>query len=149
MRTKIQRTVTAQQFFKQLSAETMHLVDDFYAEESVVKDPVVELNGREAVKNYYNNMYKQVDYCRFEFSDEIVAENTTTLVWTMFLKAPKLNGGQEIVVDGVSVIKFHAEHGQAIYHRDYFDMGAFVYEGLPLVGGIIRFAKKKMSEHSN
>lgn len=148
MKTTMKRTVTARQFFKQLSAQTMHLVDDFYAVDTVFKDPVVDLHGREALKKYYANMYAQVDYCKFEFGDEIVADTNTTLVWTMYLKAPKLNRGKEIIVDGVSVIKFDGEHGQAVYHRDYFDMGAFVYEGLPLVGGVIRFAKKKMSEHS-
>ncbi len=139
--------LSSREFFQQLSAKTMHLVDDFYSEGCRFQDPIVDIRGRMNVKNYYANMYKNVESIDFIIHDEIVEDNKTTLVWRMDLTAKKLNGGKPIQVEGVSVIHFNHEDGKAIYHRDYFDMGAFVYEGLPLVGGIIRYAKKKMASH--
>jgi len=34
-----------------------------------------------------------------------------------------------------------------IYHRDYFDMGAFVYENIPVLGSVVRYTKKRLSKH--
>ena len=55
-----------------------------------------------------------------------------------------LNAGKPIAVDGVSVIKVGGMQGKVIYHRDYFDMGAFIYEHIPLLGNVIKGIKAKM-----
>lgn len=94
------------------------------------------------MKKYYKNMYQNVKYLRFDFSEFHVSGDTVIGVWKMTLKTDKLKGGEEIVVDGNSVIKFDQD-GKAVYHRDYFDMGAFVYENIPVVGYVIRNIKSR------
>ncbi len=63
----------------------------------------------------------------------------------MYLKAPSLNSGREITVDGVSLITFRGAEGKVISHRDYFDMGEFIYERVPILSSVIGFIKNKMS----
>ncbi|MCA9400021.1 MAG: nuclear transport factor 2 family protein [Candidatus Omnitrophica bacterium] len=136
-------------FFVELNKDTMHLVDAFYDESIVFQDPLISLNGRQAMRQYYERMYKNVEYIHFDITDEIFleGEGKATLVWRMTLIAKHFNGNKPLKLDGVSVIHFGGKDGKAVYHRDYFDMGAFVYESVPLLGSIIRFIKKKMRTH--
>ncbi len=139
--------ISAKSFFEALNKDTMHLVDDFYDEHVHFSDPMVDLNNRQQVKDYYLNLYKNVQSISWSFSAEINDGMDCALVWKMTLIAKALNSGNPVIVDGVSVIKFGGKEGKAIYHRDYFDMGAFVYEGVPVLGGLIRFVKAKMASH--
>jgi hypothetical protein len=66
----------------------------------------------------------------------------------MYLKTPSFNSGKELTVDGVSLITFGGKHGKAIDHRDYFDMGEFIYERVPLLGSAVRLLKNKMGSKS-
>ena len=138
--------LTTKEFFQKLNKETMHLVDEFYDQDILFRDPLVEIKNRRDMKSYYEKLYGNVETIAWEFADEIREGNHSTLVWKMILTAKNLNGNKPIYLDGVSVITFGAKEGKAIYHRDYFDMGAFVYEGIPLLGTVIRYIKKKMHE---
>ncbi len=138
----------AKAFFEFLNKETMHLVDEFYDENVHFCDPMVDLKNRQQAKQYYVNLYQNVQSISWSFSAEINQGMDCALVWKMTLIAKALNGGKPVIVEGVSVIKFGGKEGKAIYHRDYFDMGAFVYEGLPVLGGLVRFVKAKMASHS-
>jgi ketosteroid isomerase-like protein len=129
-------------FFEKLTMENMGLVDEFYDSNIHFVDPVGELKGSVKMKKYYENMYQNVKYLRFDFSEFHVSGDTVIGIWKMTLKTDKLNGGEDIVVDGNSVIKF-GQDGKAVYHRDYFDMGAFVYENIPVVGYVIRNIKSR------
>ena len=53
----------------------------------------------------------------------------------------KVGGGEPIILDGVSVFKY--EEGKAVYQRDYFDLGAMIYEKVPVLGSVVRWIKKR------
>jgi hypothetical protein len=130
-------------FFDHLSKDNMKLVDEFYHPQVEFIDPVGEMKGSDKIKLYYTNMYQNVKELRFEFTNFIQSENQIVAVWKMHLKTDKLNSGEAYAVDGNSVIRFD-ESGKAIYHRDYFDMGAFVYERIPVVGFVIKKIKNRL-----
>jgi hypothetical protein len=136
----------AQQFFQKFDKDHVALVDDFYDKNVEFQDPVHSLKGVAAVREYYRNLYKNVDSIRFEFSPGAATDDRVILVWRMFLKSASLNGGKEFSVDGTSVIRFGGPEGKAVYHRDYFDMGEFVYERIPLLKSVIHFIKDKMAD---
>jgi hypothetical protein len=129
-------------FFDHLSKDNMKLVDEFYHPQVEFIDPVGEIKGSAKIKTYYANMYQNVKELKFEFTNFIQSENQVVAIWKMHLTTDKLNGGEAYSVDGNSVIRFD-EAGKAIYHRDYFDMGAFVYEKIPVVGYVIRNIKER------
>ncbi len=118
------------------------VVDQFYHPELEFSDPIVKVKGREAMKKYYANMYKNVKEVRFAFNEFVSMGDTVVGVWVMTLKTDSLNGGEPFQVEGNSVIKFR--DGQAIYHRDYFDVGAMIYEKIPVVGWMVRKVKSKL-----
>lgn len=136
---------TVEEFFNQLSQNTMDLVDRFYAENTHFLDPVVNLRGRKAVRKYYENLYQNVESIRFEFSGKIEQGDEQVAFWTMVLRAKGLNGGKEVRVIGNSHFRLDPQTRQALYHRDYFDMGEFIYEGVPVLGSVIRYIKGRLS----
>ena len=134
-------------FFNNFNSDTMHLADGFYDPDVVFRDPIVELRGRDRLKAYYVDMYESVTSIRFDFSGGMEKDEEVVVFWTMELRAKGLKGGEPVLLDGASHIKFGGESGKAIYHRDYFDMGAFVYENVPVLGSIVRYTKKRLSKH--
>lgn len=127
--------------FEKLNKDTLHLVTEFYHPETEFHDPIGTIRGSQKMKEYYENLYKNVKTIRFDFSNFIESGDQIVGVWKMTLVTDKLNGGEPIIVDGNSVIRF--KDGQAIYHRDYFDMGVFVYENIPGLGFIIKKIKER------
>lgn len=130
-----------QYVFEKLSKDSMHLIPEFYAEDVEFVDPVGKIKGSKNITKYYENMYKNVKSIKFEFSNFVESGDMVVGVWKMTLVTDKLNGGEPIAVDGNSVIKF--KDGKAIYHRDYFDMGAFVYENVPVLGFVVKKIKDR------
>lgn len=131
-------------FFQTSSAENLdQKVPEFYDAQVEFTDPVHHLKGEPEVRKYYAGLYKNVKKIRFDFTHTYQDKDTVIAVWTMTLETPKLKGGEPVSVDGNSVIRFNSE-GKAIYHRDYFDMGAFLYENIPGLGYVIRTIKNRM-----
>jgi len=131
-------------FFDKLSLENIQLVDQFYDQKVRFQDPVHQLMGADQVKKYYQQLYTNVDSIRFEYDQGAESGAMVSLPWKMFLKTKSINGGEEFTVDGISLIVFNAE-GRVISHRDYFDMGEFVYEKVPVLKWVIRFIKGKLA----
>jgi ketosteroid isomerase-like protein len=127
--------------FQKLDKNSMHLVDEFYHEDIEFHDPVGTVKGRRKMKAYYENMYQNAKSVEFDFTNFVESGDMIVGVWKMTLVTDKLNGGGPIVVDGNSVIRF--KDGKAIYHRDYFDMGAFIYENIPVLGFLVKKIKER------
>lgn len=129
--------------FNNLRADNIEILNEFYDEKSIFIDPLGTHNGRESIKAYYKNLYKNVTYIKFNFNNIIANGNSYSLYWTMTLSAQGLNSGKPIIVEGNSHITFN-NSGLVIYHRDYFDMGEFIYEHLPVMGWTIDKIKKRL-----
>lgn len=132
------------EFFIQLSSERMDLVDAFYAAEVHFIDPAGEITGRARLKRYYAHLYGAVTDINFAFPEIRVLGNEAFATWRMTLSSPKLRGGKPVVVDGISHIRFDGA-GQAVYHRDYFDLGSMIYEHVPVLGFCLRYIKKRLN----
>lgn len=131
-------------FFQNLNKNNMDtLVPDFYAPDVEFIDPIHSIKGELQIREYYRALYQDVKEIRFDFSRAYQDHNTIILVWKMTLITPNLKGGEPVVVDGNSIITFN-EKGQAIFHQDYFDMGAFIYENIPVLGFVVRKIKERL-----
>lgn len=136
--------ISSKEFFSKLNAQSMNLVDDFYDVKVTFRDPLHEIQGSEAVKKYYSNLYKNVEYIRFDFEKQLISGNEEVLFWVMHLRAKGLNSGNDIAVSGNSHIIYSTESRKCIYHRDYFDMGEFIYEQVPVLKNIIFYIKNRL-----
>lgn len=131
-------------FFNQLSATNLSVADGFYHQNINFIDPLVNLRGLDAVKGYYQHVYQPVQMIHFDFADFINEDEKVSFSWTMQLQVPKLNGGKPFKVEGMSQLVFDRESALVVYHRDYYDLGEFIYERLSVLSWIIRQIKKRL-----
>lgn len=126
-------------FFNHLRLETLDSLTDFYAADVVFEDPLTRLEGLSALTDYYRAMYKEVLEISFSFSTLVEENEAVMAAWCMRLRTRKLAGQRPIVVEGLSHLRFQGE--KVVYHRDAFDLGAMVYEHIPVLGWLIRLVK--------
>ena len=127
--------------FNQLDATRLYLLDEIYAPNVKFSDPVHELEGLPALRDYYQRLYEGVISCRFDFDDEIVQDERAALVWTMRFEHVRFKKAGVMTLTGVSHLRFN---DRVFYHHDYFDMGAFIYERVPVLSSVIRAIKKRL-----
>jgi hypothetical protein len=72
------------------------------------------------------------------------SDNQAALYWTMSFCHPKLNQGSEIVVEGHSYLV--EQDNKVIKHRDYLDVGAMLYEHIPLLGSVVKTVKRRAAK---
>ena len=130
------------ELFNALSAGQLEKLERLYAADACFIDPLHQLQGLPAIKNYFAKLYQRVSHCRFELLDCTGVVGNEVISWRMTLHHPRLAAGRAVVVEGCSWIKYEQ---QIYYHRDFFDMGAMLYEQLPLLGGLLRTIKGRVS----
>jgi ketosteroid isomerase-like protein len=135
-----------QELFNSFDGKDLSMLNLYYSNEVIFIDPVVNIQGLDNMKSYFLSAYENVKNIKFEFNDILNTESKYTAIWTMHLQARGINGGAPIVVHGVSILHFN-DQGLITYHRDYLDLGAMVYERLPIIGILIRKIKKILSHH--
>lgn len=127
---------------RDLAGVDMSIIADIYSDDIEFVDPAHSIYGIQALVSYFNNMMKELTYCRFDIREVHELEGSATLCWTMTLSHPKLKRGKLIAVEGMTLVRF----GNKIdYHRDYFDLGAMLYEHVPLLGRAVKFLKKGLA----
>ena len=127
--------------FNRLDADNLHLLEELYDPNVVFQDPVHRLKGLSALRDYYGRLYEGVVECRFDFEDELIDGDRAVLVWVMHVEHARFRKGETLHLPGASHLRFA---DKVTYHRDYFDMGAFIYERVPLLGSVIRGIKQRL-----
>jgi len=129
-----------QKLYHSLNKDSIHLVEDVYADNIVFIDPFHRIEGLTPYLKYCADMYENVSRCEFEFHTVLVEADTAILTWTMTFVHHRLNGGKPVIVDGASELKFN---DKVYFHKDYFDGGALLYEHVPVLGWAISALKKR------
>ena len=127
--------------YQKLSTDNLSLLADVYHRDIVFKDPMHHLTGFEQLNDYFNQLYTKLSYCDFVIEQVIAQDSEAAIYWQMLFQHPKLNSGNMVSVQGSSHLK--GLDDKVIYHRDYLDLGAMLYEQLPFFGRIIRWFKKR------
>jgi hypothetical protein len=78
----------------------------------------------------------------FTYQDELIDENSATIVWSMTFSHRKLKGGAPIEVRGITLVRFT---DRIYYHEDFFDLGAMLYQHVPVLGLLIRYLNNRLS----
>lgn len=129
--------------YQQLNLQQLHRLPEVYADEVIFIDPAHRIEGLTALNEYFAALYQRLDYCRFEIVSQQQQEAKAWLGWVMTFSHPRLASGQPIRVEGATRLEFDAA-GKVMLHRDYFDLGALLYEQLPLLGPVVRLIKGRL-----
>jgi hypothetical protein len=121
--------------YQPFNATSLGLLDQVYSEDLVFKDPVHQLHGLTELHSYFSGFCTPEVYCEFEFLDQLTSDSQAFFHWRMHYRHPRLNAGQPLTLKGASLIKFNE---RIFYHEDFYDMGAMIYQHLPLVGWLVK-----------
>lgn len=117
-------------------------VGRYYSDTILFRDPLHQVEGIDSFCSYLNGLSKNVNYCRFEFIDTTTTASRSWLRWNMHYSHPAVRRGSALTLEGTSLLQH--ENGKVVYQQDYYDMGAMLYEHLPMMGGAIRLLKKRL-----
>jgi hypothetical protein len=115
---------------------------EIYSDTLVFCEPVQQLAGLDDFCTYLNSMGTNLNYCRFEFLETTPGATSSWMRWIMHYSHPKLRRGADLKLEGASVLH-HAE--KIVFQQDYYDMGAMLYEHVPLVGTAISHLKQRLA----
>ncbi|MBN1956858.1 MAG: nuclear transport factor 2 family protein [Desulfuromonadales bacterium] len=127
--------------YQELNRDSLDKLESIYAPDIHFIDPAHRIKGFESLSSYFSSLYQNLDSIIFTFETEIVSGNHVVLTWSMKFSHPRIAKGRPVCVEGCSWLEFNND-GKVIFHRDYFDMGAMLYEHLPLLGRIITKIKR-------
>ncbi|TWX53632.1 nuclear transport factor 2 family protein [Colwellia hornerae] len=130
--------------YQTLSTDNLDLLSTIYHGDVVFIDPIHQLKGFNNLFEYFKNLYENLTTCDFVINNVITDKDQAAIYWTMSYQHPKLNKGKLITVIGHSHIKGYED--KIIYHRDYLDLGAMLYEQLPVLGKLIKLIKQKAAK---
>ncbi|MGJ8682820.1 nuclear transport factor 2 family protein [Paraglaciecola sp.] len=127
--------------YQALTTTNLHDLQSIYHPDIVFIDPIHKIEGFENLHKYFSNLYQNLSLCEFKIQKVIEQADEAAIYWNMTYQHNKLNKGKKVVVEGSSFIKGH--EGKVIYHRDYLDLGAMLYEQIPFFGTLTKWIKAK------
>jgi hypothetical protein len=130
-------------YFYQRNHLSATQIASIYAQDIIFRDPVHTLYGITHLTQYFSQLGANINTCRFEFVEEVIVRDKAHITWNMRFSHKKIAGGKEQLIRGMTLIKF--DEGKIIYHEDCYDIGAMVYEHLPILGRATRWIKKRMA----
>jgi SnoaL-like domain len=125
--------------FSRLTPDTPMPLAELYTVDVRFEDPLHQLEGLEQVRQYFTRLNAGLVEGRFSFGEALVGETLAMVPWTMHLSLKRLK--RPVVVAGCSHLRYDLK---VSYQRDYFDLGALIYEQLPVLGAVIRGIKASL-----
>jgi len=136
------RVTRLTQFFETLSpASVEDGIEAVYAPDARFKDPFNDVRGIGAIRQVFRHMYEQVDAPRFVITGTVCEGDQAFLTWDFRFRLRKWRDGEQ-TIRGATHIQLSVD-GRVALHRDYWDAAEELYEKLPIVGGLMRWLKRK------
>ncbi|KLV03340.1 transcriptional regulator [Photobacterium aquae] len=130
------------QAYRSLSKENVAMLEDVYHQDVVFEDPAHRMEGWQNLEGYFDRLFENVSSCAFDIHETVEQGNVAYVQWTMHFSHPRISNGEIRQVKGCSRLEF--AEGKVQCHRDYFDMGEMIYEGIPLLGNVVRHLKARL-----
>lgn len=130
-------------FYRNFGAADLAELDCLYHPNLVFVDPIHRLEGLAGLTAYFEESRANVTHCAFEFNDRALQDNRGFFQWRMHFAHPRLERGKPQILRGCSLIK--CNEGKIVYHEDFYDLGAMLYEHLPILGWVTRKIKRNLA----
>ena len=132
--------------FEEFSVDSLSDLDAIYTQDIEFLDPVHKVEGILSLKHYLKKMAENLTHYKISYIDQLVGDNTAYLTWEMEYANSKLGGGEILTIRGITHLKFTK---RIYYHEDCYDLGALVYEHVPVLGGITRSLKSRLADQGD
>ncbi|MDP3522359.1 MAG: nuclear transport factor 2 family protein [Hydrogenophaga sp.] len=129
-------------FFESLSPADLDRIGAFYAPEARFKDPFNEVQGLPAIRAIFAHMFVALHEPRFVVTGGFAQGDEAFLTWDFVFRFKRFDTRTPQTVRGATHLRF-ATDGRIELHRDYWDAAEELYEKLPVVGGLMRWLKRR------
>lgn len=129
--------------YQSLNTDNVGNISQVYHTDIQFEDPMHKIDGLENLLEYFSKLYQNLSHCSFTITDYFSAKDRAAVYWTMSFKHESLNRGNAIEVIGHTLLQGVGD--RVTYHRDYLDVGAMLYEHIPLLGSAVKFIKQRAS----
>lgn len=141
----LQRLENFVSFYNRLSAQDLSILAQLYHPEVRFIDPVHQMDGLDALQQYFAHAYDRLDSCTFAAHAMAGQQQQGFVSWQMQFSHQAIAAGALITVDGCTELHWHQD-GRIIYHRDYYDLTQMVYQHVPVVAWLTGKIKQKMAQ---
>ena len=129
-------------FFEEVSPHNLNRLGEFYDPQARFKDPFNEVTGIPAIAHIFAHMFVQLDKPRFVVTNQVLQGHQGFLTWEFKFGFKNFKTGQTQTILGATHLVMN-EAGLITLHRDYWDAAEELYEKLPVVGGLMRWLKRR------
>ena len=129
-------------FFESLTPERVGKLDVLYDRLARFVDPFNDVQGLTAIEGIFRHMFVSLHEPRFVVTGQVVQGAQCFLLWDFHFRFKRFDTQTVQTIRGTSHLVF-SEAGLVTLHRDYWDAAQELYEKLPLVGGLMRWLKKR------
>ena len=138
----VQRVV---HFFEHLQPADVVRIAELYTTDAQFKDPFNEVQGVPPIERIFSHMFASLEAPRFVITHQVLQGTQGFVTWDFLFVIPRMNGGQTQTIRGATHFVFRQEDGvwRVAVHRDYWDAAEELYEKLPVLGGVMRWLKKR------
>lgn len=126
--------------FSRLTPDTRMPLEELYADDVEFQDPLHRVEGLTALAAYFDKLNARIESADFTFGESVVTQDRAAVQWVMTARMRRPR--QVLTVPGVSMLRFD---DRITSQRDYFDVGAMLYERLPLLGRLLRRMKRAVA----
>ncbi len=130
-------------YFESITEATLPQLRDFYATDAYFKDPFNEVRSVADIERIFAHMFVSLHEPRFVVHSKIAQGDEAFLTWDFHFRIKKCKPEFTQTIRGSSHLKFDGQN-RVCYHRDYWDAAEELYEKLPLIGGFMRFLKRRI-----
>jgi hypothetical protein len=132
-------------FFETLTPESVAQLHTLYDAQARFKDPFNEVQGLPEIERIFKHMYDALAQPHFVITGQLVDGAQAFLTWEFRFRFKRFDTITLQAVRGGSHVVFN-ERGLVTLHRDYWDAAEELYEKLPVLGGVMRWLKKRANQ---
>jgi steroid delta-isomerase len=125
--------------YGQLSPTNLDGLLNCYSTDAIFRDPFQEVQGHQAIKHIFLQMYEQLNQPQFIVREQLLGEKQVAFLWDFQFSMKRWNTSPKCF-SGVSWLYFN-DAFLVTKHHDYWDPAAGIYEHLPLIGPVMRGLK--------
>ena len=129
-------------FFESLTTDRVGQLVGLYDVGARFVDPFNDVQGLVAIEGIFRHMFVALHEPRFEVTGQVVQGTQCFLLWNFHFRFKRFDAHTVQTIRGTSHLVF-SDAGLVVLHRDYWDAAQELYEKLPLVGGLMRWLKKR------
>ena len=132
-------------FFEHLQPADVARIAELYTSDAQFKDPFNEVQGLPAIEHIFAHMFEALDAPRFVITTQVLQGTQCFVTWDFLFAMSRIDSGKTQIIRGATHFVLCEEAGawRVSVHRDYWDAAEELYEKLPVVGGLMRWLKKR------